>query len=71
MQPGTSTPVDALVEHVLAHPDLWPRLVALDDQQQFVESLVDLAARWDLELSADDVRAALVSRRREWFERWI
>jgi hypothetical protein len=65
------TPVEALVERLLGEPDLWPDLLALDDQDRFVAAVTGLAATWGLPLTADDVHAALVLRRREWFERWV
>ncbi len=67
MQPA----VDALVERLLAAPELWPELVELDDRDRFADRAAALAAHWQLDLTADDVRAALAGNRHEWLRRWV
>jgi phospholipid N-methyltransferase len=68
---ATPTGVDVLVDRVLAERAVWPRLVAIEDHDEFAEALVALAAGWQLSVTAVDIRAAVDRRRREWFERWI
>ena len=63
--------VDALVERILDEPALWPELLALEDRDRFASVVSGLATDWGIDLASADVRAALVSRRQEWFRRWV
>jgi hypothetical protein len=61
----------ALVSQVLEEPGLWAELLALDDRERFAARVSSLGAERGLEVTPDDVTAALDARRREWFERWV
>lgn len=56
---------------VLADTDLQDKLREINDRAEFISSVVDLASKLGINLSAEDVENAMNTGRREWIERWI
>ena len=56
---------------VLTDLELMRDLLDIDDHAQFKEVVVTKAATIGLDLTVEDVEAAMRNGRRSWIERWI
>lgn len=56
---------------VLADLDVQRRLRDVNDPEEFVRVVVELAEQAGFEVTAQDVDGAMLDGRRTWIERWI
>lgn len=56
---------------VLADLDVQRRLRDVNDPEEFVRAVVELAEQAGFEVTAQDVDGAMLDGRRTWIERWI
>lgn len=56
---------------VLADPALRARLLATPEPGAFARAVTDIARQHHLDVTADDVDAALRAARRRWRARWV
>ena len=56
---------------VLADASLRDELLTIDDKVEFTATVISLASKKGVELTADDIENAMRTGRKTWIERWI
>ena len=56
---------------VLAQPDLLEQLRRTQDTEAFIGATVEVAREIGIDLTPEEISAALSAARREWIERWL
>ena len=62
---------EAFRQRILAQPVLLDRLRSSQDTEAFVGATVEAAHAMGIELTPEEISAALFAARRDWIERWL